>query len=413
MADEIRTRCCIAGGGPAGMMAGFLLARAGVDVVVLEKYPDLFRDFRGDTIHPSTLQVLSELSLVDDFLKLPHSELRQLSGEVNGQSVKLADLSHLRWPFIVLVPQWDFLNFLAARGKAFPTFRVLMKTEATDLVTENGRVVGVEAKGPDGALTIRAELVIAADGRHSTLRKAAGLEIVDLGAPMDVLWFRISRKGTDPETLFGHLDRGRFAITLDRGEYWQCGYVIAKGETEKLKAQGLEEFRRQLAQLLPFLADRVEEISGWDQVKLLTVAVDHLVTWWKPGLLCIGDSAHAMSPVGGVGINLAIQDAVATARILGPRFLKGTVTDADLAAVEKRRLFPTQMTQRLQILVQNGMIKKILAGEGPLRPPLPMRLLDRFAFLRRIPARVVGMGFRPEHIAPDQRAGGPRSGAKA
>jgi 2-polyprenyl-6-methoxyphenol hydroxylase-like FAD-dependent oxidoreductase len=411
MVSELKVRCCVAGGGPAGMMAGFLLARAGVEVAVLEKWPDFFRDFRGDTIHPSTLEVLAELGLLEAFLRLPHQEYRELSGIVGDREIHLADFRSLKvhCPFLALVPQWDFLNYIADQGKRYPGFRILMETSVVGLLEEGGRIRGVKAKGPQGDLEVRAELVIGADGRHSTVRAAAGLEVLDLGAPMDVLWFHLSRRPEDQAEIFGHLERGRFMVTINRDTYWQCGFVIAKGELEKVKSAGLETLRQEIVQLSPWLADRVGELKTWDEVKLLSVRVDRLRTWWRPGLLCIGDAAHAMSPVGGVGINLAVQDAVAASNVLIPRFLGGGVRDQDLAAIEKRRTFPTKMTQRLQVAVQNTLIRKVLADK-PLSVPFPMRLLERFPWLRRVPARFVGLGFRPEHIAPSQRA--PASGVQ-
>jgi 2-polyprenyl-6-methoxyphenol hydroxylase-like FAD-dependent oxidoreductase len=411
MVSELKVRCCVAGGGPAGMMAGFLLARAGVEVAVLERWPDFFRDFRGDTIHPSTLEVLAELGLLEAFLRLPHQEYRELSGIVGDREIHLADFRSLKvhCPFLALVPQWDFLNYIADQGKRYPGFRILMETSVVGLLEEGGRIRGVKAKGPQGDLEVRAELVIGADGRHSTVRAAAGLEVLDLGAPMDVLWFHLSRRPADQAEIFGHLERGRFMVTINRDTYWQCGFVIAKGELEKVKSAGLETLRQEIVQLSPWLADRVGELKTWDEVKLLSVRVDRLRTWWRPGLLCIGDAAHAMSPVGGVGINLAVQDAVAASNVLIPRFLGGGVRDQDLAAIEKRRTFPTKMTQRLQVAVQNTLIRKVLADE-PLSVPFPMRLLERFPWLRRVPARFVGLGFRPEHIAPSQRA--PASGVQ-
>jgi len=315
------TKCCIVGGGPAGMMLGFLLARAGVDVVVLEKHADFFRDFRGDTIHPSTLELMYELGLLDEFLKLPHQKLDRLTAQIGDERVRMIDLTHLptRCKYIALMPQWDFLNFLAAHGKGYPTFGLHMRAEATELIEEAGRVVGVRAKTPDGELAIRADLTVGCDGRHSTLRDKAGFKSDDYGAPMDVLWFRLPRKETDDRETFGHFEAGMMMIMLDRGDYWQCAFVIPKGGIERVRADGLDAFRKQVVAMSPFLADRADELKTWDDVKLLTVAVDRLRQWWKPGLICIGDAAHAMSPIGGVGVNLAVQDAVAAAnRLAGP-----------------------------------------------------------------------------------------------
>lgn len=400
MPSPMTTRCCIAGGGPAGVMAGFLLARAGVDVVVLEKHADFFRDFRGDTIHPSTLEVMHELGLLEAFLALPHSELPRIGAQIGETLVHLADFSHLptRCKFIALMPQWDFLDFLAKQGQHYPGFHLMMGAEATGLLRTGDQVTGVSVKTSDGLMEIHAELVIAADGRHSTLRPEAGFTPIELGAPMDVLWMRLSRHAGDPPDTLGRLDAGRMMVTINRNEYWQCAYVIRKGGFDAVRAAGLDAFRQEIVHLIPAFADRVAELASWDDIKLLTVAVNRLPTWHMPGFLCIGDAAHAMSPVGGVGVNMAVQDAVATANILGPRFQAGTVTDADLAAVQRRRELPTRLTQRVQIMVQNRVITNVLGGVVAPRPPLVLRLIDRFPFLQQFPARAVGMGLRPEHV---------------
>jgi 2-polyprenyl-6-methoxyphenol hydroxylase-like FAD-dependent oxidoreductase len=396
----VTTRCCVAGGGPAGMMLGFLLARAGIDVVVLEKHADFLRDFRGDTVHPSTLQVMHELGLLEEFLKRPHSEVRSLGGQVGEEFFELADFSYLptQAKFVAFMPQWDFLNFLAEHGRQYPAFRVLMKTDATGLLRDGERVTGVAAQGPDGAVEIHAELVVAADGRHSTLRDAAGRQVIDRGAPMDVLWLRLSKHASDPGQTLGRFDAGRLFIMLDRDEYWQCAFVIPKDAFDAVQARGLEAFRADITRLMPWLGDRVHEIASWDDVKLLTVAVNRLENWCMPGLLFIGDAAHAMSPVGGVGINLAIQDAVASANILVPKFRAGAVTLEDLRAVQKRRELPVRLTQRMQVLIQDRVIGNVLRSDVTPKPPLLMKLLGRYPVLRRLPARVMGMGFRPEHI---------------
>jgi len=401
MPETIQTRCCIAGGGPAGMMLGFLLARAGVEVQVLEKHADFLRDFRGDTVHPSTLEVMYELGLLDAFLKRPHQELRHLSGFIGGEEVPIADFTHLptHCRFIALMPQWDFLNFLAEQGQKYPGFHVRVQTEVTDLIEEDGRVAGVRAKSPEGPVEVRADLTIGADGRHSVVRERGALKVIDLGAPMDVLWMRISRQPTDPGQAFGRFDAGRILVLIDREDYWQLAFVIPKGSAEQMRRQGIEALQNRIAAAVSFLKDRVHELQDWDkQIKLLTVAVDHLQQWSRPGLLCIGDAAHAMSPIGGVGINLAIQDAVAAANILAPRFQQGTPSNADLQAVQERRQFPTRATQRMQVFVQNRVITPVLAGNRTVSVPWFLKLLRAFPLLRRIPARFVGLGARPEHV---------------
>ncbi|HVX82398.1 MAG TPA: FAD-dependent oxidoreductase [Devosiaceae bacterium] len=401
MADRIlETRCAIAGGGPAGMMLGFLLARAGIDVTVLEKHADFFRDFRGDTIHPSTLELMAELGLLEKFLALPHQEVRELWAQIGPDRLPLADFSriHTRCKFIALMPQWDFLNFLADEARAFPNFHLLMETEATGLIEEGGKVVGISATGPDGPLDIRAPLSVACDGRHSTLREAARLEVEDFGAPMDVLWFRVSRQESDPADTFGHAEAGRLMVLLNRGDYWQCAYIIRKGSRETLENAGIEKFRADVAAISPFLAGRMEEIKGWDDVKLLTVKVDRLARWHRPGLLLIGDAAHAMSPIGGVGVNLAVQDAVAAANIVARPLAGGDAADSVLAEVERRREFPTKVVQAMQTFIQKRLIGALLDTSKPLHAPRVLRLLAGIPALRGIPARFVGIGVRPEHI---------------
>ncbi len=398
--QPLKTTCCIAGGGPAGMMLGFLLARAGVNVTVLEKHADFLRDFRGDTIHPSTLELIYELGLLDEFLRLPHTEVRELSGQIGEERVTIADFGHLptRCRFVALMPQWDFLNFLAEHGRRYPAFDLRMKAEATDLIIEDTRVVGLRANTPDGAVEIRADLVIGADGRHSILRERAGLAVDDLGAPMDVLWMRLSRRPDDGFAALGRIDTGRVFVMLDRGDYWQCAFVIPKGKFDEVRQRGLPALRQEIAGLAPVLRGRVDELKDWNDVKLLTVAVDRLRQWYRPGLLCIGDAAHAMSPIGGVGINLAIQDAVAAANILAGPLREGRLTLDHLNAVQQRREFPTRFIQRIQVFVQNRIIGPTLATTTRPKPPWPVKLLQRFPMLRRIPARVVGMGIRPEHV---------------
>ncbi len=396
----IATQCCIVGGGPAGMMMGFLLARAGVRCVVLEKHGDFLRDFRGDTVHPSTLNVMDELGLLDEFLKLPHQEVSRFGAQFGEERVQVADFSHLpvRCRFIALMPQWDFLDFLAAQGKRYPAFTVLMRAEASGLIEEGGKVVGVRATVEGKPQEIRADLVVGADGRHSTVRAAAGFDVKVLGAPMDVLWFRVTHKPTDSAETMGRFDRGSILVMLDRGDYWQCAFVIAKGSAETLKAAGIEAFRAKIAGLMPFLADRVHELATVDDLKLLTVGVERLEKWWKPGLLCIGDAAHTMSPIGGVGVNIAVQDAVAASNILAAPLKEGRLKESDLEAVQAHRMWPVRATQAIQVFLQNRMIAPMLAGTRPMRPPFAARLLNAVPFLRRIPARVLGLGVQPEHV---------------
>jgi 2-polyprenyl-6-methoxyphenol hydroxylase-like FAD-dependent oxidoreductase len=397
---DITTTCCIAGGGPAGMMLGFLLARAGVGVVVLEKHADFLRDFRGDTIHPSTLEVMHELGLLDAFLKLPHRQVQRLGGFIGNTPIRLADFSHLptRCKFIALMPQWDFLDFLADNGRRYPSFDLRMRAEVTDLIEENGRVVGVRAATPDGPLTVRAKLIVGADGRTSTVRDRAGLKVNDIGAPMDVLWMRLTRRESDGAEALGRIDAGRMFVMIDRGDYWQCAFVIPKGAEDEVKARGIDEFRRAIVSVAPMMQDRVAELRSFDDVKLLTVKIDRLERWHRPGLLCIGDAAHAMSPAGGVGVNLAVQDAVAAANRLAVPLRNGTVSEDDLAAVQQRRMFPTRMTQRLQVFIQNNVLSRVLSSRETITPPWPVRLISRWPLLQRIPARIVGLGIRPEHV---------------
>jgi 2-polyprenyl-6-methoxyphenol hydroxylase-like FAD-dependent oxidoreductase len=384
------------------MVLAFLLARGGIDVIVLEKHADFLRDFRGDTIHPSTLQLMHELGLLEEFLQRPHQQARELSAIIGKDLIAIADFTHLptKCKFIALMPQWDFLNFLVEQGKRYPGFQVRMNTEATGLIEENGRIAGVRAKTPQGEIAIRALLTIGADGRHSTVRELAGLQVIDLGAPMDVLWMRLSRKKTDPAQTLGHVEAGKMLVMIDREEYWQCGFVIPKGAADEIRRHGIEKFREEIVALQPFLRDRVHELRDWNHISLLTVKVDRLRHWSRPGLLCIGDSAHAMSPVGGVGINLAIQDAVATANILAAKLLneEGTISQHDLEAVQRRREFPTRATQKLQVVIQNAVIRRILKSTKPTKAPSILKLMRPFPFLRRIPARIIGMGFRPEHV---------------
>jgi len=381
-------------------MLGYLLGRAGVDVWVLEKHADFLRDFRGDTIHPSTLEVMHELGLLDAFLTRPHTEYRQISGEIDGEAFTLADFSRLpvRCPFVAFVPQWDFLNFMVDAGRAFPTFHMLMESEAVDLIADSGRIAGALVRQGRDVHPVRADLVIGADGRASVVRARANLEVETLGAPMDVLWFRLERRPGDGQQPLGRINGGRFLVMIDRGDYWQCAFLIAKGSLDALQAKGLDALRDEIARAAPLLRDRLAALARWDDVKLLTVKVDRLKRWYRPGLLCIGDAAHAMSPIGGIGINLAIQDAVAAANILVPRFTGGGVTVDDLASVEHRRRWPTRATQRVQVIIQDRAIAPLLAGRMPAGPPAIFRVVRALPILRRVAARFIGLGVRPEHV---------------
>jgi 2-polyprenyl-6-methoxyphenol hydroxylase-like FAD-dependent oxidoreductase len=400
----INTRCCIVGGGPAGMMLGYLLGRAGIDVVVLEKHADFFRDFRGDTVHPSTLQIMRELGLIDDFLKVPHQQLQKMDGKFGDTMLRIADLSRLdvNYPFIAFMPQWDFLNFLRESGKRFASLKVMMNADATDLIWSDDTVAGVKVNTADGPVEICADLTIGCDGRHSVVRERANLEREEIGAPMDVLWFRAGRRADETESLFARLEAGKMMVTFDRGDYWQCAYVIAKGQYDAVRARGLDAFINDVAHMAPILKSGLADVKSWDDVKLLTVAIDRLKQWSRPGLLCIGDAAHAMSPVGGVGVNLAVQDAVATANLLaaplaqGP---KGCPTEDELDAVRRRREFPVRMTQAMQVIVQNRIISVALKpGDRPIKPPLLVRIVSALPWLQGITARFIAIGVRPEHV---------------
>jgi len=382
------------------MMAGYLLARSGVPVIVLEKHKDFFRDFRGDTVHPSTLELFYELGLLDELLKIPHQEMPTVGGKVGNYTFTAADFRHLptHCKFIALMPQWDLLNFIAVQGRKLPAFNLRMEHEATGLVTENGRVTGVEAKTPSGTARITADLVIGCDGRHSITRQAANMHVIEAGVPIDVLWFHIGRKPTDPETALGNVNYGKAMVLINRSEYFQAGLIIRKGSFEEIQKDGIEAFQQSIAMLAPFLSDRVSEINDWDQIKLLSVQINRLAQWHQPGLLCIGDAAHAMSPAGGVGINLAVQDAVAATNMLAQPLRESTATEELLRRVQHRREFPVRVTQRIQVAAHHGLDSVIFSNLGPFHAPWQLKLFVHIPGIQRLIARGIGMGVRPEHV---------------
>jgi len=397
--SDISTQCVIAGGGPAGLMYGYLLARQGVDVVVLEKHADFLRDFRGDTVHPSTLGLFNDLGLLEAFLQRPHEKTRSVSIKLSGKDYRVADFGRLKTPakYIAMMPQWDFLDFIADEARKLPNFKLMMSTRATSLIDENERIAGLQARSGTDVFNIRAALSIAADGRGSILRDKSGLSVLDVGAPIDVFWMRLPRTEVAADESLGRANRHGFLVLINRGGYWQAALPFAKGGAEIIREQGITAFRERIVRIAPMLADRVGAVKSWDDAKLLTVQVNRLETWWRDGLLFIGDAAHAMSPLGGVGINLAIQDAAAAARILGPSLLVGAVPGKMLAKVQKRREWPAKMTQKAQVLGHERVLVPILTTDAPLKAPWPLKLLNRFGFLRGFPARAIGIGLRPEH----------------
>jgi 2-polyprenyl-6-methoxyphenol hydroxylase-like FAD-dependent oxidoreductase len=401
MADHtLQTDCCVVGGGPAGIMLGFLLAREGVHVTVLEKHGDFFRDFRGDTVHPSTLDVLHELDLLKDFLRQPHQKVESAGGMYGDYPFQAADFRHLptRCKFAALMPQWDFLNFLSQRARQFPSFDLRLRHDATGVASAGDRITGVVARDRNGdRLRIDARLVVGCDGRHSAVRAAANLELLESGVPIDVLWFRIGRQPDDPEDVLGILNYGKALILINRNNYFQAGMIVRKGSFNEIRQRGLEEFRRSIVQLAPYLSGRVDELKDWEDVKLLTVQLNRLRQWYRPGLLCIGDAAHAMSPAGGVGINLAIQDAVATANILIPHLRNGRVPDSALAAVQERREFPTRVTQAVQKKIHDA-FARVFDNPGELHAPAAFKVASNLPGIHRVLGYAIGVGVRPEHV---------------
>ena len=397
------TTCCVVGGGPAGIVLGYLLARRGVQVTVLEKHKDFFRDFRGDTVHPSTLEVLKELGLLKEFLDLPHEEVKSLGVIIGDRKFEVADFSHVpaTCKFIALMPQWDFLNFLTGHARKFPSFQLLMQHEATDLLRDGKRIAGVVAQNHGREVEIHADLVIGCDGRHSVTRSAAGLEVIEHGVPIDVLWFRISRNRDDVEQVLGNVNYGKALILINRSDYFQAGLIIAKGSFDEIRSKGLDTFRFEIRRIAPYLGDRVKELRDWDQIKILTVQINRLRRWYRPGLLCIGDAAHAMSPAGGVGINLAIQDAIAAANLLTRPLQERRVSQSALAKVQRRRELPTRVTQAVQIAAHRGLAHAFKTS-GPIEAPWQVKAITRIPGIQRAAGYAVGIGLRPEHVREDK-----------
>jgi 2-polyprenyl-6-methoxyphenol hydroxylase-like FAD-dependent oxidoreductase len=405
MMTEIETQCVIAGAGPAGLMLGLLLARAGVDVVVLEKHVDFLRDFRGDTIHPSTLEVMTELGLVEEFLQLPHTRAPKLTAEMGGRTVTIADFSRLpvKNRFIAFMPQWDFLTFLASKAQRHSNFRLIMQARVIDLLENEKTVCGLLVETPEGRLTIHSRLVVGADGRNSVVREKAGLEVESFGSPSEVVWMRLSKQPGDPNEVMGHGGPRQGLVLIDRGDYWQCGYVIRRTTFAEIKEKGIQVFRQMVVDVSPLPGERMQEIRSFDDTSLLTVRIDRLKQWWQPGLICIGDAAHAMSPIGGVGVNLAIQDAVAAANILSDPLRENRLVDADLAAVEKRRSFPTKATQKLQLMMRSSSRNNQAEERKRKGPPAFIKGIARWPLLAHLAGRLIGLGFRMEHVRRRER----------